>query len=267
MGQDELDARIQRYYGAGLDEAGRLTTRSAGGQIELSRIQELLTARLVPRSRILDVGGATGVHAAWLAERGHAVTLVDPVPEQVAAAAAVGTFHAEVGDARSLRQADASFDAVLLLGPLYHLEQRDARLTTLGEARRVLRPGGLLVAGAISRAVAALDLVLSAPAGAATDRALRLLLTTGQSAPDLDIPGRCFPGGHVHTAAELIVELIDADLRDPVVIGVEGPGSLALELVPPTAEVVAAALALARHVQHDPRAADLSGHLLGIATR
>ncbi len=68
-------------------------------------MQQLVTARLAPGSRILDVGGATGVHAAWLSERGHVVTLVDPVPEQVAAAAIIGAFQAEVGDARRLRQA------------------------------------------------------------------------------------------------------------------------------------------------------------------
>ena len=46
------------------------------------------------------------------------------------------------GDARALPFADASADALLLLGPLYHLQERADRLRALREAARVLRPGG-----------------------------------------------------------------------------------------------------------------------------
>src|SRR5207253_8922574 len=49
----------------------------------------------------------------------------------------------------------------LLLGPLYHLVERAVRLRALGEARRVLRPGGLLVAAAISRFAGLLDLLVA----------------------------------------------------------------------------------------------------------
>ena len=56
-----------------------------------------------------------------------------------------------LGDARELRAADGSADAVLLLGPLYHLTSRADRVTALREARRVLRPGGVVVAKALSR--------------------------------------------------------------------------------------------------------------------
>jgi ubiquinone/menaquinone biosynthesis C-methylase UbiE len=50
--------------------------------------------------------------------------------------------HYSRGDARELDLADASVDAVLLLGPLYHLRQRSDRVRALAEARRVVRPGG-----------------------------------------------------------------------------------------------------------------------------
>ncbi len=83
--------------------------------------------------------------------------LVDPVPlhvEQAGAASARAERPLATvlqGDARALPHDDASADAVLLLGPLYHLVERDDRLTALREARRVLRPGGVVVAAAISR--------------------------------------------------------------------------------------------------------------------
>ena len=65
--QAALDEKIQHYYAGGA-EAARLTTRSVGGQIEGERIRAELAALPAP-SRILDVGGGTGVHTAWLAER------------------------------------------------------------------------------------------------------------------------------------------------------------------------------------------------------
>jgi SAM-dependent methyltransferase len=80
-----------------------------------------------------------------LAGEGCRVHLVDIVPEHVQAAAKDGLLTAEVGDARRLTQADASVDAVLLLGPLYHLVDRAERTAALVEARRVLRPGGVLL--------------------------------------------------------------------------------------------------------------------------
>jgi hypothetical protein len=58
----------------------------------------------------------------------------------------------EQGTATDLsRFSTGSFDAVLLMGPLYHLLERAARLAALVEARRVLKPGGLLFAAFITR--------------------------------------------------------------------------------------------------------------------
>jgi len=85
------------------------------------------------------------------------VHLVDVVPGHVRAALEQGLVTAEVGDARRLTQADASVDAVLLLGPLYHLVGRAGRIAALDEARRVLRPSGVLIAAAIGQFMAVLD--------------------------------------------------------------------------------------------------------------
>lgn len=79
-------------------------------------------------AHITDIGGASGLHAAALARRGDHVLLIDPVPRHVEAARRYGTFTAQLGDARSLPVDDDSFDAALLLGPLYHLCERSDRL-------------------------------------------------------------------------------------------------------------------------------------------
>src|SRR5205823_14713779 len=53
--------------------------------------------------------------------------------------------------------ATGSADAVLLLGPLYHLTTAEDRQAALGESRRILKPGGVLAAVAICRFASALD--------------------------------------------------------------------------------------------------------------
>ena len=82
---------------------------------------------------------ALGLERDRLVARGYRAHLVDPVPRHVEQArAAIGArdddaLRAEVGDARDVRLADASVDAVLLLGPLYHSVLLDASAALEGE--------------------------------------------------------------------------------------------------------------------------------------
>lgn len=149
-----LDPDIERYYSQEWDEDVRI--RSGIGELELLRTQELVRRHLPPGShRILDVGGGGGVHAEWLLEDGHTVHLIDPVARHVEQATdrlgGHDRFSAAVGDARRLDAEDATFDGVLLFGPLYHLIEPGDRMGTWSEARRVCRPGGMIFAAAISR--------------------------------------------------------------------------------------------------------------------
>lgn len=261
MDQADLDARIQAYYSTEFAEGERLTTRSAQGRLELERVQELVAERVPPRSRIIDVGGATGVHAVRLAEQGHDVVLVDPVPAQVREASEHGTFRALVGDARDLPFDDDSFAAALLLGPLYHLSARADRVASLAEARRVVRLGGWVFAAAIPRFGRHASLILGQPEAHPRPAELVALLEHGSPAG-----GGRFPGAHFHTAEELQGELRDAGLRDVDVCAVEGPDGFALEQLREVDESVhRAALTMARTVGHLPGIRELSNHMMGIA--
>jgi SAM-dependent methyltransferase len=101
--------------------------------------------------------------ASLLARCGYRVHLVDIVElhvEQAEAGAAAqpeASFTVARGDARRLEEPDESWDVVLLLGPLYHLTEREGRLQALREARRVLRPGRPVFGAAISRFASLLD--------------------------------------------------------------------------------------------------------------
>src|SRR5690349_15988180 len=101
---------VLAYYRLG----GETTRLDVGdGRLEFLRTCDVLSRTLPPApASVLDVGGATGRYAGWLAAAGYPVHVVDPVPEHVTAAGALPGVTAEVGDARALPVGDAGADAV-----------------------------------------------------------------------------------------------------------------------------------------------------------
>jgi proteasome alpha subunit len=255
-----LDPLILAFYQDRYREDERLT-RSAHGRLEFARTQELLRRFLPPApARVLDVGGGTGVHARWLAADGYTVHLVDPVPDHVADARRIAGVSAADGDARALRAAGDSADATLLLGPLYHLVDVEDRLRALREATRVTRPGGLVVAAAISRYAALLELGGSGRLDDEAVRECQRLLATGRHHDD----PRGFTDAHFHLPDELAWELRAVGLRDVRVLGVEGPSAPVLDNAPPERvdALLPSAIRCARLVEADPALIAACPHLL-----
>ncbi|WP_340538871.1 class I SAM-dependent methyltransferase [Nocardioides sp. GXZ039] len=272
--QAHLDDRIQAFYGTEFDEHDRLVGRSGQGLLEFERTQRAVTERVPAGSRVIDVGGAAGIHAAALAERGDDVVLVDPVPRHVEQAAAHGTFTARLGDARELPAEADSFDAALLLGPLYHLAERADRLRALSEAMRVVRPGGWVFAAGVSRLSAlswvtvvepALDPDVERPVDGVLPDFWRRLIAEGGGG----LGPRGFPGGHFHLADELEREAVEAGLLDVTVIGLEGPGAQAIEVARShDPALVEAARTLAHAFEAEPGLRDhsLDPPIVGLAS-
>lgn len=266
-----IDAEIRAYYDRG-KEQGRLV--EGGERLELVRTRELL-ARYLPSSpaTILDVGGGADVHAAWLATKGYRVRLVDPVPLHVEQATAVAAaqpahpFTAELGDARRLAEPDAAYDAVLLLGPLYHLTERADRLRALSEARRVLRPGGVVAAVGISRFASLLDMMRQgllddAEAVAMIARDVR----EGQHRnPRLERYPGWFTTAFFYHPDELVEEVESAGFTLDGVFGIEGPGGFVGDGWGDASQREGVLWA-ARTTEREPSLLGLSAHLLAIAT-
>ncbi|MEV6824387.1 class I SAM-dependent methyltransferase [Amycolatopsis sp. NPDC051102] len=254
---------LAMHYGTGPDENDRLA-RTPHGRLEYLRTRALLRRFLPACGRVLDVGGGTGVHAAWLAAEGHSVHLVDLVADHVVQAGARPGVTAEVGDARHLSAPDSAFDVVLLLGPLYHLVEVADRACALAEARRVLRPGGLLAAAGISRYLSLLETAAAGTLTAGRVASVRTVIETG--AYDGHVG---FVPTHWHTAAELRGEVASAGFADVDVYGVEGPGWPALDVagLERFDGLVEGALRAAEIAERDPGLVDVSAHLLAVARR
>ena len=269
-----VDEPLHHHYDTAYDEDQRL--RQGLGRLELARVQEIVRRHLAPGSRVLDVGGATGVHAEWLLADGHTVHLVDLLAGHVARATEnLGDhprFTATVGDARTLPLTDASVDAVLLLGPLYHLTDRADRLAVWREASRVVVPGGVVVAMGISRFASLFDGLAQAYL---FDPAFRAIvaqdLATGVHENPTGDP-RWFTTAYFHRPEELGAEASEAGLAVRETVGVEGMGHWVRSVAaafddgadPADREVV---LDAARVIEAEPSLLGLSSHLLTVAVR
>lgn len=265
LAMPDLEDPIRRYY-----DAGRERDRLAADPLERDRTQRLLERWLPPPpARVADVGGGPGHYASWLAERGYEVVLLDPMPLHLRQAAEAGVHGTVLGDARELPWDDASFQAVLLFGPLYHLVRREDRVRSLSEAARVVSPGGVVMAAAISRYASFVDALVHDRFG---DRAFREIveqdLADGRHHNPDDIPG-WFTTAFFHTGDELVSEVADAGLILRSLLAVEGPGTVLAdgEALEADADAWADLLALIERVETESSLLGLSSHIMAVAHR
>jgi ubiquinone/menaquinone biosynthesis C-methylase UbiE len=271
---DQSPNEIVRHYEQ-VSESSRLGTSVS--QLERARTEELILRHLAPAlATVLDIGGGASPYALWLAARGYRVHLVDLVSKHVEQARSASAKQpefplasVEVGDARKLSFSDNSADAVLLLGPLYHILKRDDRLTALREAHRVVRPGGPVWGAAISHFASFFD---SLSRGFFSDPPFAPILerdlVEGQHRNPTDNPFY-FTDAFFHRPGELSREFLAAGFEVEAVIAIEGPGWLARDFDhlwkdPAQRERL---LECVRKVEREPSILGASAHIMCIARK
>jgi ubiquinone/menaquinone biosynthesis C-methylase UbiE len=219
--------KVVEYY-SDFDEQARLSHNL--GQIELVRTQNIIHRYLKsPPAVVLDIGGATGRYSWWLANKGYEVHLVDPVPMHIEQAKKASDAQSKmpitsytIGDARQLEFECELADAVLLLGPLYHLVEAQDRIRSLTEAYRVMRPGGYLFVVGISRFASTIDgLVSGYYLDPIFQEIMKCDLETGQHRNPTNNP-EYFMDTFFHHPDELKVEVGSAGFEITGLFAIEG---------------------------------------------
>ncbi len=229
---DERAKSVIDYYNNFLEKDRLKTTY---GKLEFAHMTELLM-RYFPKapSKICDIGGATGDYAFYFAKQGYEVHLLDIVPRHIDQAKEraqfenyIDTNNFIVGDALDLPYDDNSFDALFLSGPLYHLPKRNDRMKALNEAKRVLKPNGIMAAYAIGRYA---TMFYGVSTGKIFERGFIKMLEkeieTGFRYKYSDDSG-VLDNAYFHLAEELKSEVIETGFNYKVIHGVIGAGWMA----------------------------------------
>lgn len=188
---------IAAYYN---NDPERENSRLERHQLEYDLTWRYLAQYLPAQGDILEIGAATGRYTLGLAKRGYQITAVDMSENLLEMARGrvqeeglekqVSFIHADARDLNKITKQD--FDAVLLMGPLYHLVEEMERKMALKEAADRLKKGGILFAAFISRFGIMGDLVRNMPYWIENEAEVQNILDIGKN-PD-HIPGSGFRG-------------------------------------------------------------------------
>lgn len=143
-----MDDLVQ-YYNK-FNEEKRLDSRH--GQVEyrvsMKYIHDYIPSD-IPKGdvKILDIGAGTGKYSVALAKEGYDVTAVELVKYNLGILKSKGSsVKAMQGNALNLKKLpNDTFDVTLLFGPMYHLFGQDDKKKALSEAKRVTKPGAIIL--------------------------------------------------------------------------------------------------------------------------
>lgn len=163
-------------------------TRLEEHQLEYDLTWRYFEQYLPAQGSILEIGAATGRYTLELAGRGYTVTAVDlsealleECRKNLSAEGHENQVQLIVADARDLSKVTRKdFDAVLLMGPLYHLIEEEDRRTALNEVFEHLNNGGILFSSFISRYGIMCDLIKDHPEWIEEKAEVRSILERGK---------------------------------------------------------------------------------------
>lgn len=131
------------------DEDNRLVSKH--GTVEFLTTMHYIEKYLKQGDRILEIGAGTGRYSHALARQGYTVDAVELVEHNIEVfkrnTSADENISVIQGNALDLSAfPDNKYDITLLLGPLYHLYNKEDKQQAISEAIRVTKEGGIIFA-------------------------------------------------------------------------------------------------------------------------
>lgn len=277
-----IDNAVLAYYEDGR-EYNRLRTDI--GLIEFERTKEILLENLpTPPAVIYDIGGAYGEYSWWLASLGYEVHLFDLFETNIKMSKELAKEYptcslaaSEVCDARKISRTDSSADAILLMGPLYHITDYEERIRAVKESFRLLKKGGVLFTAALTPySVLLYNITVYSPNSGSkylenTDF-LAMIERELKDGCHINPNKEIYEGlgsSHLHTAKALKSELEVGGFPDSVVHGVMGGAWLAHDIDELWKNETSrkALMNTVRLLDGHEEIIGLSGHLLAVSRR
>jgi ubiquinone/menaquinone biosynthesis C-methylase UbiE len=227
MEKSQLQASVAQHYNSNQIfnyESVRLTEYSP---IEFALTTRYLNKMILDGAIVVDVGVGTGHYAESLAKRDCTLYLVD-ISQRLLETAyqrlkncnrefqVLGRYNISATTLEPLKAEIG--DAVLLLGPLYHLCSLEERKRAVAEAARVLKPNGIIFAAGINHLAYFREQFRShAQQGLSRQQFYQQFLKNGNTDP-VNTP----PLGYAHlTTSREFSQLFAASFEQITLIGVE----------------------------------------------
>ena len=188
---------IAAYYN---NDPEREHNRLERHQLEYDMTLRYMAEYLRDQGHILEIGAGTGRYTLELAKRGYQLTAVDMYEKlleigrkRIIEQGLENQVRFILGYARDLKDVtEDRYDAVLIMGPLYHLVEEADRKVALEQSSGRLRPGGILFSSFISRFGIMGDLLRNVPNWIENRIEVQSILEIGKN-PE-HIPGSGFRG-------------------------------------------------------------------------
>lgn len=137
---------LEQYYNL-YDEDGRLASKH--GKVEFITTMKYIHDYVKPGAKVLEVGAGTGRYSIALSREGYQVQAMELIEHniEVFKSKLMDNEHIDIkqGNALDLLVYDNnSFDAILILGPMYHLYNEEDKVQVLNEAKRILKKDGYI---------------------------------------------------------------------------------------------------------------------------
>lgn len=157
----QIDNIVNNYYKELYIEDERLTKDNTH-RIELITTTTYIDKYLKKGDKILEVGAGTGAYSLYYARLGYEVESIELSEDNLSILRSKITpelnIKAHQGNAIDLsRYEDNTFDITLVLGPLYHVFDKQERQRVIDEAIRVTKKDGIIMYAFILTDISILD--------------------------------------------------------------------------------------------------------------
>lgn len=215
---------VKRYYNNHIFyEDKRLKESPFEIPITLKYIEKYLN----PGDKILDIACGTGTYAEILLKKGYQLGLNDLSENNMKLTLKKVKNHPNILQSAVSNALDSDmwekelWDAVLILGPLYHLTKKEERLQILSNAKKYTKQGGFIFSAFMSRTAAMLYGLKNNPSGIHKDMGTSKLWKTGTD--DNFVEGtEWFTNTYFSFAEDINPFIEEAGLKPLHLIGIEG---------------------------------------------